>query len=256
MELMREKTDPKRFPKYWERSVPWTFKHEKTDYETKRRMRYSLHDYMPSAIGFNSYRSKLVLEIGSGGGIDSAEFGRTGATIFSLDFTDLGSRSTHSLLTEAGVPSRVVRGSAYALPYADNMFDCVYSFGVLHHIPDIETVLAEISRVLNDRGQLTCMVYNRNSLLYAYSIMLLHKDEGKDEEELIRAYSERVLDCPYTRAYTKEEAVALFSKYFRKVTANVYYNVIDLPNKRKVKFSMTEDCELGWHILVKAGEKL
>src|SRR6266700_8189058 len=88
---------------YWNKNVPWTFTGESLSYEEKRRLRYSLQDYMHSTIAFDSYKSKLVLELGSGGGIDSAEFERYGADIISVDFTETGSRATHALLQNANL---------------------------------------------------------------------------------------------------------------------------------------------------------
>jgi ubiquinone/menaquinone biosynthesis C-methylase UbiE len=38
------------------------------------------------------------------------------------------------------------------LPYPDGVFDAVFGFGVLHHIPDWQGALAEVSRVLKPRG--------------------------------------------------------------------------------------------------------
>ncbi len=210
---------------------------------------------MHDVIRFDSYKSKLVLEIGSGGGIDSAEFGRYGAEIVSLDFTKTGSRATNQLLRDANVPANVIRSSALRLPFEENCFDCVYSFGVLHHIPEIREVLEETYRVLKPDGELICMLYNKNSVLYAYSILYLHRDEGFNEKELVGMYSERALGCPYTRAYTKQEVLELFGERFDNVEAKVKYNVIDLPDKRKFKLNLPDKYELGWHIMVKAKRK-
>jgi SAM-dependent methyltransferase len=44
----------------------------------------------------------------------------------------------------------VVRAVGNALPYADRTFATVVSNSVLEHIPDVDAVLAEISRVLHD----------------------------------------------------------------------------------------------------------
>jgi hypothetical protein len=49
---------------YWQNAVSWTFRREGLAYEQERRMRYELQDYMIQAIGFESYRSKIVVELG------------------------------------------------------------------------------------------------------------------------------------------------------------------------------------------------
>jgi hypothetical protein len=101
------------------------------------------------------------------------------------------------------------------------------------------------------------MLYHRDSLLYAYSIIywrgVKEGNLGKlTPEQLLSRYSERNEGCPYTRAYTKDEAQDLFKKLFKQVTAEVHYNVIDLPDQRKVKVDVPEKYELGWHLVVKA----
>jgi len=237
---------------YWENAIPWAFKGETTTYESKRGKRYELQDYMAHDIGFESYRGRKVLEVGSGGGIDSAEFARNGAEVISLDFTHLGASTTRDLLREAGFVPNPVRSDASSLPFRDAEFDCLYSFGVLHHIPDVVPVVQEIARVLKPGGELTCMLYNKASLLYCYSILFVHRNEGLTEEQLVSRYSERILNCPYTRAYTKGEVHGLLSPYFEPINTSVRYNVIDLPDNRKFKLDIPDRYELGWHLIVKA----
>jgi ubiquinone/menaquinone biosynthesis C-methylase UbiE len=248
---MRDENETARLT-YWNGHIPWAFTGDDVSYEEKRRLRYSLQDYMHDSIGFDSYKSKLVIELGSGGGIDSAEFVKCGAEVISLDFTETGTRTTQKLLESANLSANVVKSSALRLPFREKIFDCVYSFGVLHHIPEIRQVLDESFRILKPDGVIICMLYNRNSMLYAYSILDLHSNEGLGEEERLRMYSERSLGCPYTRAYTKKEALDLFKTHFDDVRAEIKYNVIDLPDRRKFKLNLPERYELGWHIIVKA----
>ena len=242
---------------YWERSTPMSFVPEELGYDKKREFRYSLQDYMHRAFQFGDFSGKLVLEVGCGAGIDSAEFARNGASVISTDLTRKGTELTRDLLKEGNLPSMVIQSDAKALPFKDETFDCVYSFGVLHHFPGIEAALAEIHRVLKPGGQVMVMLYHQDSLLYAYSIIFWRGiKEGLLKtlapEQLVSCYSERNEGCPYTRAYTKDEAITLFSSRFKQVTAEVHYNVIDLPEQRKVKVEIPDKYELGWHLIVKA----
>ena len=240
---------------YWERTVPWTFKDERKSYSERRRMRYELQDYMLEAIPFGSFSGKRLLEVGSGSGIDSAEFGRNGAEVISLDFTETGTMATRNTLNEAGVASNVVSADAQRLPFRDGAFDCVYSFGVLHHVPDAARTVGEISRVMTPDGDFICMLYNKNSLLYAYSVLFLHRDEALGEEELVLKYSERVEMCPYTKAYTKKDVQELLKGRFGAISTRIHYNVIDTPTERKIKAKVPDSLELGWHIIVEARNK-
>lgn len=56
--------------------MPWLFKEEGLPYAERRRLRYQPQGYMREVIRFDQHKSDLVLEIGSGSGIDSAEFGK------------------------------------------------------------------------------------------------------------------------------------------------------------------------------------
>ena len=144
-----------------------------------------------------------------------------------------------------------------SLPFKNDIFDCVYTFGVLHHIPDVDKAVSEINRVLKPGGQIMAMLYNKDSLLCGYSIVYLRGIKegllGKlTMDELLARYSERKEDNPYTRVYTKAEAKAMFSQHFKSCSVEVRYNVIDLPEQRKVKVSVPDEYELGWHLIVKA----
>ncbi|MBI3041146.1 MAG: class I SAM-dependent methyltransferase [Chloroflexi bacterium] len=173
-------------------------------------------------------------------GTGSAEFARNGASVTSADFSQTAVETTRSLLKEANLAANVLQADATALLFKKDTFDCVYSFGVLHHIPDIGKALSEIKRVLKPGGQLMVMLYNQDSLLYGYSIVYLRGiREGLLKkltmDELLARYSERKEDNPYIKVYTKSEAQALFSTYFESCS------VIDVPDRY----------ELGWHLIIK-----
>lgn len=236
---------------YWENSTP--FRDFKETYEDRRTFRYQLQDYMHDSFHFEKWNGKKVVEIGCGVGIDSIEFARNGAIVTSCDITQDALSRTMEHAMQAGVRLRIEQASATQLPFAANTFDLGFSFGVLHHIPDIKTALQEIRRVLVHGGKFMGMFYNRDSLLHAYSIVGEHSDEGLSEHELECKYSERNLGCPYTHCYRKSELVALFSMVgFNDITVDVRFNVIDLPRQRKVKLQIDDKYELGWHLIVKA----
>jgi ubiquinone/menaquinone biosynthesis C-methylase UbiE len=55
-----------------------------------------------------------------------------------------------------------------SLTFPDAEFDYVYSWGVLHHSPNLDRSLAEMMRVLKPGGEFGLMLYNRQSILYWY----------------------------------------------------------------------------------------
>jgi ubiquinone/menaquinone biosynthesis C-methylase UbiE len=207
-------------------------------YEEKRRFRYGLQDYMLQFYGFEKLRGKRVLELGSGSGIDTCEMIRNGAEVVSLDFSPLGCTATNALLKEAKLDGNVVMADASCLPLRNEQFDVVYSFGVIHHIADVQNVLTELTRCLRRSGEFMGMVYNRDSLLYAYSLLYLHgiKDgllsKGIPEEEIVSRFSERVEGNPYTRCYSKADSSRLPTYAYSTMSLILWRNA-------KSNFSLT-----------------
>jgi len=244
---------------FWTRSVPMTFEDRPRTYEEKRKFRYELQDYMHEVFQFTSFAGKRVLEIGSGAGIDSAEFLRHGAAVVSVDFSPLSTKSTNLLLKEAHLDGDVVLADAKHLPFRKSQFDVAYSFGVIHHIPGVAEVLDEVRRALRTRGMFMGMVYNRDSLLYAYSIIYLHgiKEgllaQGVSELDIASNFSERFTGNVYTKTYAKDEFAELLRTHFRRVWVTTRYNVIDTVEKRKTKLQLEAgQSDLGWHLVFRA----
>ncbi len=52
-----------------------------------------------------------------------------------------------------------------SLPFKDNYFDFIYSWGVIHHTPNTQKAIDEIYRVLKPSGEICVMLYNRKSLV-------------------------------------------------------------------------------------------
>ncbi len=48
----------------------------------------------------------------------------------------------------------LIRGKASDIPFPNNYFDAVTAYSLLHHVPNFEPVISEISRVLKDGGVL------------------------------------------------------------------------------------------------------
>jgi ubiquinone/menaquinone biosynthesis C-methylase UbiE len=142
------------------------------DIEDERyRLQSHIHDFL-SSLNLNG---KRVLEIGTGVGTDARTIIRLGGDYTGINVDAGSSEMTHRALETFGLPGTVRQASALEIPFPDEKFDVVYSFGVLHHIPEVDRAIREIRRVLKPGGELAIMLYNRKSLNYALEIKHLRK---------------------------------------------------------------------------------
>jgi ubiquinone/menaquinone biosynthesis C-methylase UbiE len=134
-----------------------------------------------------------VLEVGCGTGLILERIAARASRAVGLDL------SRGMLEVARGRGLEVVQGVATALPFPDESFDCVCSFKVLPHVEDIETAMAEMSRVTAPGGAVLAEFYNRRSLRYLVkalkpptAISENHHDEAVftryDSAEDIRSY--------------------------------------------------------------------
>ncbi len=166
--------------------------------------RYSVEPEILSFASFGTATGKRVLEVGVGAGTDFAQWVRAGAFAYGIDLSERAVEHTKALLQHIGQQAEYLRvADAEALPFPNSFFDIVYSWGVLHHTPDISKALSEIVRVTKPEGTIKLMVYNRRSLAALY-LWLSHAP--------LRSCSWVIghcLESPNTKAYTKGELLHL-----------------------------------------------
>jgi len=139
-------------------------------------MRYSSHCHLIDCLDKIDFSGKKVLEIGIGQGADAEQIVRRGGHYTGLDLTAEAVARVKQRFALKKLPyDNVVQGSILDSPFEANSFDIVFSHGVLHHVPDINTAQQEISRILKQNGLLVVMLYARHSLNYHLSIRLLRR---------------------------------------------------------------------------------
>ena len=228
-------------------------------FEDITRKRYGGREWhVPIVARFPAFRGKDVLEIGCSIGTDGIEFARNGARYVGVDLTPKSIELAMERFNLFGVPGRFeVADAERELPFPDDSFDHIYSFGVIHHSPVPERIGREIYRVLRPGGTLTVMLYNRSSINYYIEIMFLRKIfrwcllpafmpgllaavtgfdrwklEGHREMLKKKLTKEQWISmntdgpfCPLARVYNQREAAALF-KDFENVRQEVWeFNV-------------------------------
>lgn len=145
-------------------------------FEEIRQKRYGGREWhVPIVADFSAYRNKDVLEIGCSIATDGLEFAKCGANYTGVDLTPQGVETAQERFHLFDVPGTFVAANAEELPFPDESFDHIYSFGVIHHAPYPERIAREMRRVLRKGGTFTVMLYNRTSINYYIEIMFLRK---------------------------------------------------------------------------------
>jgi ubiquinone/menaquinone biosynthesis C-methylase UbiE len=179
-------------------------------FDEVERQRYGGDDFMAAVVGFDQWRGKKVLEVGCGLGTDLLQFARGGAEVYGIDLTSAGAALTRKRLELYGHKGLLSMGDSENLPFADNCFDLVYSWGVIHHTPDTQSAAREIMRVCKPGGRVLVMVYHRRSLLALQAWILFGLLRGKPFTSPRQLIAEHV-ESPGTKTYTAQQAKELFA---------------------------------------------
>ncbi len=172
------------------------------------RERYSWEPYIPAFARFDRAKGKDLLEVGVGAGTDFVNWVRHGARGQGVDLTPRGVELTRERLALEGLHADVRIADAERLPFADDSFDIVYSYGVLHHSPDTARAIGEVRRVLRPGGTALIMIYHVRSWV-AFMLWTLHCAAKLRPWRSPRWAMYHHLESPGTKGYTKAEARAM-----------------------------------------------
>lgn len=169
---------------------------------------------------YKQCRSKNVLEIGCGMGTMAMNWAQHGCKLTAVDLNPVAVAQTSNRFKLYGLEGTIREMDANALAFPDNSFDYVYSWGVLHHSPNLELSVKELFRVLRPRSRFGVMLYNRQSIFYWHLVRYLEGFLHAESRFLNRlALASRYTDAmeqegnPYTWPVTRAEMMKMFSVY-------------------------------------------
>jgi len=240
--------------KFWD-NVPCNINHSNKDLNTKEyfnevsNKRYRVEPHILSFADFKNYKDKKVLEVGCGIATDGQKFAENGAIYKGIDLTPKGIEIAKNRFKLFNLPGEfeVQNIEEYI---SSEKYDLIYSFGVLHHTPDINRALKNIHTMLKDGGELKIMLYAKNFWKYFRII------DGLDQYEAQN-------NVPIANVYTKEEVLDLL-KDFKNIkieqTHIFPYKIEEYKQQKFIKEDYFEcmpddlfNClkkNLGWHLCI------
>jgi SAM-dependent methyltransferase len=260
---MANKTLKEKIVDYWDRQ-PCNIKHSQRElgtpeyFEEVTARRYKVEPHILDFAQFHRWQGKRILEIGCGIGTDAEQFVRHGAEYVGIDISDSSLNICRDRFNTLGLRGEFLNinllDPADTIPAQHlGMFDLVYSYGVIHHSPDIAQHIQEIHKLVTPGGEFRFMVYAKNSWKYAMIQKGLDQFEAQAE-------------CPYAEAFTKDDIGQLLDGMFEieriRQDHCFMYNV---PLYKQGQYQLEPWFEampptmreavreyLGWHLLVKA----
>ncbi len=210
-------TDKKIIQEYWSKNVPGLdIASKKSEVDKKEfylkadEFRFLNEPYVPPLIDSFVGKGKRILEIGCGLGSDSRYMAKCGANVTSLDLAFTNVLFATRGMRLLGFSGNGVCSDSENLPFPDDTFDAVYSFGVLHHTPGTQKAVNEVFRVLKPGGNAIVMLYHKG---YAYLYINLRygiKRFFVSEEKLL---SDHYDFTPLSKMYSKKDAKKLFAQF-------------------------------------------
>lgn len=152
----------------------------------------------------------LALEVGCGCGLGAelilGIFGADRVDAFDLDPRMV--RRARTRLAVQGDRIRLWVGDAGAIAAPDDTYDAVFDFGILHHVPDWRSALAEIRRVIKPGGILYAEEVLRPFIIHPLTRRLFdHPQQDRfDATEFAGALDATGLSC-----VAKEDLWGLFA---------------------------------------------
>jgi len=184
------------------------------------RNRYDQQPWQRARFRFDQYAGERVLEIGVGLGTDLVQFAKAGAVCHGIDITDRHLELTARNFALRGLPVELKKCDAARIDYPAGHFDVVYSFGVIHHIPDAQTVIREIRRLLRPGGKCLIALYHTYSLFHLFMVFVrgillgrLFRLGYAGLMATIEGGADGVTIKPYVKVYSRREAKALLAGF-------------------------------------------
>lgn len=209
---------------YWEINPPQIWYSDKkplsnewfNEIEYKRYNVY--YSYLPQVAEFENHSGEKVLEIGVGVGTDILQYAKNKSEVYGVDLSRNSVEITRLNLKRLGLEAKFLDvADAESLPFADNTFDLIFSFGVLHHTPNTEKAIAEIRRVLRPEGKAIIMLYAVGWKHFFKRIILRGILFGEflrmGYQKTINKNTEVQGNSPLTKVYTKNSVKKLFKEF-------------------------------------------
>ena len=141
-------------------------RYQKTQLDHDELRESERHFLAKTALRPEDLKGKLVLDVGCGMGRFAEVATRWGARVVGVDLSAAAEVAAGNLASRDFV---AFQADVFALPFAPESFDVIYSIGVLHHTPDCEAAVKALDKYLKPGGLLVVWLYSGYNKWYRFS---------------------------------------------------------------------------------------
>jgi 2-polyprenyl-3-methyl-5-hydroxy-6-metoxy-1,4-benzoquinol methylase len=141
-------------------------RYQKTQLDNDQLRESERHFLAKTALRPEDLKGKLVLDVGCGMGRFAEVATRWGARVVGVDLSAAAEVAAKNL---ADRQFTAFQADVFALPFAPESFDVIYSIGVLHHTPDCEAAVKALDKYLKPGGLLVVWLYSGYNKWYRFS---------------------------------------------------------------------------------------
>ena len=235
------------------------------NFNSREKLRYNLEPWLLEIIAKISKNYSNICEVGCGSGTDGISFCKilpSNGKYVGIDDSDesikLAKKATEEIKDNLKIMPTFKVGNAEFLDFEDNCFECIFSFGVIHHTENIQKAVNEIYRVLKPNGKAYIFIYRKWSpkVTIAKFLRLLQKILDKifnTEKCLYKVFKKNIfekflgtmiVECfgvPILNWYSKNDIKIIFRNFNLD---NLYPIAYNLPWFHSKKDALTK---FGYH---------
>lgn len=170
-------------------------------------------------------KETTILDIGCGTGNYTNIIEKiTNAKVYGLD-------ASEGMLEKAKIKNSnitFVLGDACSLPFEENYFSLIYMTDVIHHIPDIDKMHSEISRVLKKNGKLCIITQSHRQIDKRYmseffpATAIVDKQRYPDIEQIISSAKKNNLKFIKENTIGEDQEIELGKHYLELIEKKGY----------------------------------
>ena len=254
----------KKIQNYWNKQ-PCNVKHSKKKYLSKeyfnevKKKKYFVEPHIKSFAEFKKYKNKNILEIGCGIGTDAMEFIKFGANYIGIDYSDKSidiCKKRLKLLNLKNKKADFFYGDAENLSkhkqLKNKKFDLIYSFGVLHHTPNMKKCFDEIYKVSSKKTEVKIMLYAKNSYKNYMLNLTNYRYEAQKDVIIVHKIDDEFINANIKKKFKiiskKQDFIFPYQiKYYKN---NIYKKIKHFEHMPKKIFDRLQKM-IGEHLLLK-----